>query len=137
MPFYKKETGNDTLLQGTSIYNAGSHLTEENHGEFQYPREGWYWFENLDVAMSFFVNNPNDGSVTPLQGMRAINQFGMAAAFQAWISSLDPVTDFETLAYFQKASRWERDNEFLIAGATALGLTSAQIAQMFDVAKGL
>lgn len=76
-------------------------------------------------------------TVTALQGMLAIQSAGLAAGFNAWKSTLDPVVDFATIAFFEKAQTWKRDNEYLIQGATALGLTDAQLDGLFDLAETL
>ena len=80
---------------------------------------------------------PVPEEVSALQGMRAINAGGLVAGFLAWKATLDPVNDFETIAFFEKAPTWRRDNPYLIQGATALGLTSEQIDQLFILAATL
>jgi hypothetical protein len=76
-------------------------------------------------------------TVTALQGMLAINASGITAGFLAWKATLDPITDFAALAFFEKATEWRRDNPYLIQGATALGLTGEQIDQLFELARTL
>ena len=41
--------------------------------------------------------------VSTLQGMLAIKEAGLVPAFLAWKATLDPVIDFETLAFLEKA----------------------------------
>ena len=80
---------------------------------------------------------PVPEEVTALQGMRAINAGGLVAGFLAWKATLNPVDEFETLAFFEKSQTWRRDNPYLIQGATALGLTDEQLDQLFYLAATL
>jgi hypothetical protein len=80
---------------------------------------------------------PVPEEVTALQGLRAIKQAGLVASFLTWKSDLDPIEDFDMLAFFEKAPTWRRDNPYLIQGATALGLTDAQLDNLFALAATL
>jgi len=136
MAFYKRD--GETLMQAPNfVLGPDFSLTTENHAEHQYPIEGWYWFDTLDEAMTALVSPPDVPTVTALQGMLAIQAAGMVAGFNAWKASLDPIEDFATIAFFEKAQTWRRDNPYLIQGATALGLTEAQIDQLFALAATL
>lgn len=77
--------------------------------------------------------------VTALQGMLAIQQLGelAVAGFNAWKASLDPISDFAAVSFFEKAPTWKRDNPYLIAGATALGLDDEQLDGLFALAATL
>jgi hypothetical protein len=77
---------------------------------------------------------PVPEEVSALQGLLAIQMAGLVSGFMSWKASLDPVTDFAVLSFFDKAPTWRRDNPYLIQGATALGLTSEQIDQLFQLA---
>ena len=74
-------------------------------------------------------------SVTPLQAMLAIDKSGMSAAYEAW--SIDPTRTFAEKAFINRAQVWDRNDPLMIAGATALGLTSAQLDQLFILAATL
>jgi len=67
--------------------------------------------------------------VTALQGLLAIDEAGLSSAYQAWATS--PSREFAERAYIDKALHWNRTDPVLIAGATALGLTSAQLDALF------
>lgn len=133
MGFYKRD--NETLLQAPNFVEAPDYsLTAENHAEHTYPIDGWYWFDTLDEALAGMITPPDVPTVTALQGMLAINAAGLVSGFNAWKASLDPVNDFAALAFFDKAQTWRRDNPYLIAGATALGLTDEQLDTLFTLA---
>jgi hypothetical protein len=67
--------------------------------------------------------------VTALQGLLAIDEAGMATQYQAWATS--PSREFAERAYIDKALHWDRTDPVLIAGATALGLTSDELDALF------
>jgi hypothetical protein len=49
--FYRLNDDNTLLLQ-RSVDTLN--LTTENHTEYQYPIDGWYWFDGEAEARSFF-----------------------------------------------------------------------------------
>lgn len=71
-------------------------------------------------------------SVGALQGLLAIDQAGLSSAYEAWAN--DPARTFAERAFINKAQNWRRDDATLIAAATALGLTSEQVDNMFMLA---
>jgi len=75
-------------------------------------------------------------SVTALQGMRALHHAGLAQAFLTLKSTMDPLKDFEALAFLDKAQTWEWDNEVLNNAINNLGL-SEQKAELFILASTL
>jgi len=55
MTFYKRD--GDTLLEApTTVIGPGYELYAENHSEYTYPVEGWYWFEDMDAAEAGLLN---------------------------------------------------------------------------------
>lgn len=133
--YYKRD--NETLQQASEVHAPDYTLTADNHAEHQYPVDGWYWSDTLDDALVWMISPPDVPTVTALQGMLSIKQAGLTAAFVAWKSGLDPVDDFEMIAFFEKAQAWKRDNPYLIQGATALGLTETQLDELFITAGGI
>lgn len=73
--------------------------------------------------------------VTALQGMLALDQAGLAPQYEAWAS--DPARTFAERAFIQRAQHWQRDDQTLVAAATALGLDDAQIDALFEAAAQL
>ena len=74
-------------------------------------------------------------SVSALQGLLAVDQAGMAAAYTAWAS--DSARTFAERAFIDKAQTWKRDDPTLMAAAAAFGLTSEQIDNLFVLAASL
>lgn len=51
--FYKKEE--DMLLHSpTTVESATYFLAAELHDQYDYPVDGWYWFDDEDSARLFF-----------------------------------------------------------------------------------
>ena len=47
--FYKNDNGQ--LLYGPNIVEGNGYvLVKENHDQYQYPIDGWYWFETEEEA---------------------------------------------------------------------------------------
>lgn len=78
---------------------------------------------------------PVPQSVSALQGLLAVDQAGMAAAYTTWAS--DSARTFAERAFIDKAQTWKRDDPTLMAAAVAFGLTSTQIDNLFVLAASL
>lgn len=137
MPFFKRT--DEELFQAPNFVHmpGGISLTVDNHAEYEYPVDGWYWFDTLDEAMAALITPPPVPTVTALQGMLAINAAGLTEAFVTWKATLDPIADFAAIAFFEKAQTWKRDNEYLLLGAQALGLDDVAIHNLFVLAATL
>ena len=85
------------------------------------------------IAAAIQVSVPQ--SVSALQGLLAVDQAGMAAAYTAWAS--DSARTFAERAFIDKAQTWKRDDPTLMAAAVAFGLTSTQIDSLFTLADSL
>ena len=79
--------------------------------------------------------NPVPQSVSKYQAMKALAAAGLAEAYQAWVS--DPKRTFLELAAVSATTDWVRTDQNLIAAATALGLSSAQLDDLFRLADTL
>lgn len=135
MPFYKKET-NEILSGENFVYTPNVSLTAETKDDFTYPQDGWYWFDTFDAALNFFAGaSVNGTSVTPLQGLLAIDATGMSAAYEAWAN--DPSRTFAEKAFISRATVWNRDDQTIANAAVALGLTEEQLDGLFALAASL
>ena len=79
--------------------------------------------------------NPVPQEVTALQGLKALDAAGMAAAYEQWAN--DPARTFLERAFISREQRWRRDDPVLLAGAAALGLTPEQLDDLFRLANTL
>lgn len=60
-------------------------------------------------------------SVKALQGMRAIKHAGLAQKFVDWKATLDPIVDFEVIAFLEKAENWNHDDPIVDEALTSFG----------------
>jgi hypothetical protein len=128
--FYKID--GEHIISANGIAAPSFSLTEENHTEHAYPVDGWYWYATAAEALAGL--SILTSSITALQGLQAIHAAGLTAAFVTWKNTLDPVTNFEIVAFLDKAGHWERNSSILQAAAAALGLTNKQIDDLFILA---
>ena len=57
--FYKRDPDSGELLFAHSaVYGPGFTLFAEQHAEYQYPVDGWAWFESRDEAGNLSVFMP-------------------------------------------------------------------------------
>ena len=102
-------------------------LMEITKDEHTYPIEGWYWFETLDDAITFYANKQDANSITPRQIRLQLSAIGMRQAVEDYVaaSSLDIKDWWEFSTYI------ERTSPLVIDAATQLGMTSEQLDQFF------
>lgn len=117
-PTYDVDT--QTLVVGTPVLEDGQWREQ--------------WSVRSLTAEELFDRVPK--SVTSLQGMRAIKAVGLVPAFLAWKDALDPVDDFEAIAFLDKAQNWVYDDPVLNTALEQLGM-SGQKAALFTLASTL
>lgn len=81
----------------------------------------WFPPEDQDPAVP--------AAVAPLQGLLAIDFFGMSEAFEAWADS--PSRTFAERAFISRAQTWRRNDPILQGAAEVLGLTTDQVNALF------
>ena len=65
--FYKLDA---TLLYGANfVINATYELRKETKDQHVYPTDGWYWFDSLEEACSFFNINIDEYQQTGEEGL--------------------------------------------------------------------
>lgn len=74
--------------------------------------------------------NPVPATVTPLQARRALRQAGLSTLVADWLETADD----ETREAWDYAVEVRRDDAILAAAAAALGLTSADLDELFRLA---
>lgn len=81
------------------------------------------------------IQSQFENVIMPIQGLLAINEFGLSAQYEAWANS--PDRTFEEKAYINYASVWRRDDPIIARASEALGITPEQLDLMFALAKTL
>ncbi len=93
------------------------------------------WYAPGEIVRPEPDANPVPQVVTPLQAYLALDQAGMAPAFDSWAN--DPARTFAEKAFINRAQEWRRDDPVLAAGAAALGLTAEHLDGLFILAATL
>lgn len=73
--------------------------------------------------------------IEALQGLLALDHEGYASFYESWANA--PERTFAQKAFINKALTWKRNDPTLNAAATDLGLTSAQVDALFQLAATL
>lgn len=87
----------------------------------------WAGAAGLPLAMAVPVPLPVSAALTPLQARRALRISGLKEAVESYVATL-PEEAQETWDY---ALSIERDHPIITGGAAALGLTVAQVDDLF------
>jgi hypothetical protein len=132
MPFYKKDAG-QLLVAPNFVLNAAYELREDSHDLYSYPVDGWYWFTDLDAAMSGLSTVDKPVSVTMRQCRLALLQAGLLDTVEASISELGAEAAIE----WNFASVVTRDSPLLSSIATTAGLSEQAVDDLFAAAAGL
>lgn len=129
MPYYKRVE--DELIRADSVVGPDFTLEANTPGNNSYPVDGWFWFANLDEALSHFA--PVSGSITPRQCRLALLQVGLLDTVNAAIDAAGTEARIE----WDYATVVRRDSPLLAAMTTSLGMTTQQIDDLFTLAKTL
>lgn len=135
MPFYKRE--NDELLVAPNFVRApGFDLFAEQKDEYQYPVEGWYWFDNLDAAMAAFA--PKPAGVSPRQIRQAMTRtpFGSGTLREA-VEQAVAAGDRDLKDWWEFSTVVERSNPQVVTMAAALGMDDAALDDLWQLAATL
>lgn len=122
--FYKKTE--DEILNGENISTPLVTLKVEDKDSYEYPQDGWYWFDTFDEALGYFYSANAGTILTPRQARWVLLDEGL----------LDAVEDIVKLnrkheIYWEYATEIRREDTILIQLATALGITDEKLDEMF------
>ena len=93
------------------------------------------WYAPGEIVRPETDANPVPQEVSSYQAMKALAAAGLADAFEAWANA--PERTFLERAAVNRPNTWVRTDPALIAAATALGLSSAQLDDLFRLAATL
>jgi hypothetical protein len=79
--------------------------------------------------------NPVPQEVTVLQAMKALDAAGMSAAYEAWANA--PERTFIELAFINRSTHWVRTDPIMLSGSAAIGISEAQLDDLFRLAATL
>ena len=127
MSFYKRD-GEELLVAPNFVRAPTFDLFAETYAENTYPIEGWYWFDTLDEAMT--AMQTTSVSISPVQAKIALHRAGLLETAEAMVAA----SGVEAQLAWTSATAFERDSALLNGMATAMGLTSQQLDDLFTTA---
>jgi hypothetical protein len=107
------------LNQVTNIVVASPDVAEVNGWV---PAEGAY-------STIYTPPPPAPTEIAALDGLLALEAEGLSGAYETWAN--DPARTFSEKAFINHAQVWKRNDSTLIAAATAMGLSGAQLDALF------
>ena len=136
MPFYKRN--NDELMVAPNfVVGPGFELRAESHAEHTYPVGGWYWFDNLDAAMTALAN-ANAQTITMRQCRLQLLAIGLLDSVDVAIAAIPDAAQRRTAQIeWEYAATVDRNSAWVQTLASALGLTDAQLDTLFAEAAKL
>ena len=122
--FYKKIE--NEILNGENISTPLVTLKVEDKDSYEYPQDGWYWFDTFDEALGYFASANVGTILTPRQARWVLLDEGL----------LDAVEDIVKLnrkydIYWEYATEIRREDTILLQLAAALGITDEKLDEMF------
>ena len=127
MGFYKKIE--DDILNGENfVFSPSVTLKAEDKDLYEYPQDGWYWFDTFDEALVFFVNLPNTSKVSIT--MRQARLYLLSKGLLDTVNNI--LSENEALKIeWEYATEILRYHYFMEGIGEALGLDSTGIDNMF------
>lgn len=129
MGFFKKDI--DSILVGENfVFSPSVTLKVEDKDLYTYPQDGWYWFDTLDDAITFFANqNKESGAITPLQAELQLLAMGI----------LDNVLELlslnrEAQIYWNRAERFYITDPILLSMVSTLNISQDELNTLFEEA---
>ena len=129
--FYKKQDGQ--LLYGPHIVEGDGYvLLIQDKNLYEYPVDGWFWFESEEIAIEHFAGKFEE-TITPRQFRLALLSFGINISVIDSMLSDNPTG----LVEWNFASTIERDHPLVTTLGDAMGKSAAEIDAIFELAKTL
>ena len=122
--FYKKTK--DEILNGENISTPLATLKVEDKDSYEYPQDGWYWFDTFDEALTYFASTNFGTILTPRQARWILLDEGLLDAVEE-IVKLNRKYDI----YWEYATEIRREDSILLQLAAALGITDEKLDEMF------
>lgn len=137
MPFYKREN-EELLIAPNFVHSPNYSLTVENKEEHNYPVDGWYWFNDLDAAMTALTKPKSTTSVSPRQIRQAMNRIPYkTGTLRDSVESAVQAGDQDIKDWWLYSTAFEKDNPQVKVMAQSLDVSSDEIDALWDLASTL
>jgi hypothetical protein len=131
MPFYKR-TGDILESAASSVHAPGYTLEESTHADHSYPVEGWWWFADLDAAMSGLIGTGEPaGPLDELARFRYLREVG-GTVWNGWPVATDRDSQGKAAGVYLMASQglWPDGAHWKFGDHVARPLTAEQVMSM-------
>lgn len=127
MGFYKIDDGR-LLVAERFVHGSDFELDVEHKDSYQYPVDGWYWFDSLQEAITQL--SKQDDEITPLQAKVALYNMGLLDDVEVLVKE-DRLVEL----YWNNAQVISRNNAILLQITNKLGLSASDVDNLFSLAK--
>ena len=129
--FFKKE--NEELINGGELISTPFvTLTKETKDSYEYPQDGWYWFDTFDEALQFFAGLKSSDSIT----MRQARLYLLSAGLLSQVNSILSQNEAWKIEW-EYATDVVKNSPLVVALANQLDLSAEAIDTMFNEASKL
>lgn len=137
MPFYKKQK--DQLLAAPSFVKSPDYeLLAERRTEYQYPVDGWHWYDTLDAAMAALAPKTPSGSLSPRQIRQAMNRMPYGAGtLRDAVEAAVAAGDRDLKDWWEFSTYFERTSPHVAAMVLKLGVSDAQANDLWALGASL
>lgn len=132
MAFYKKLPGGDIVNAGMFVYGLDYSLLADQHNDYTYPVDGWYWFDDDNIANRFLTKTMR---VTRAQAKFALDDmpYGEGTLYDAINAMMsNPATPKRYRIAWEDSVNFERTSEILAVVGQMFGLTDADLDALFE-----
>ena len=131
MGFYKKV--DDDILKGENfVFSPVVTLKAEDKDSYEYPQDGWYWFDTFDEALRFFAGLKSSDSIT----MRQARLYLLNAKLLSQVDSIVSQNEAWKIEW-EYATDVVKNSPLVVALANQLDLSAEAIDTMFNEASKL
>lgn len=131
MAFYKKI--DDDILKGENfVFSPVVTLKAEDKDSYEYPQDGWYWFDTFDEALQFFAGLKSSDSIT----MRQARLYLLSKGLLSQVDSIVSQNEAWKIEW-EYATDVVKNSQLVVALASQLGLSDEAIDIMFSEASKL
>ena len=126
MPFFKKDES-ELLSAPNFVFGPDFELKAEDKDTYEYPVNGWYWFDTLDDAIAFYATQTPDGvvSITNRQGKLLLllsetvtvgeQSVPMLMVVEGYIASIEDPVQRKAVEIEFNGPTWESNNPFVLS----------------------
>lgn len=136
MAFYKRD-GEELLSAPNFVYGPGFELRAENRNQYNYPVEGWHWYDTLDEAMEAMIAPKPIAQISMYQARLRLAQMNQLIAVQLALSDLAEPQKSQAAIAWEYAPYIIRSHPLVLMIQAALGWSDAQTDDFFNTAATL